>query len=299
MLLRTIKTLSVRSIRALPSGRWSDQVIALLEFVSRHRRLPHLREPVLFNDWLLKLKIDGSLSDPLRQFVTDKEYMKYYVAGVVGKDYTLETFEVLRTKDDVDRFSVSRAPCVIKPTHMSGPVLICLDHQTPIDRAMLHRWLNTDYYRKSREANYRYLQPKVIIEEFFSCDGQTVPQDYKVFCFHGQPQLIEVDAGRFVKHTRNFYDTSWNRLRITVRYPAGESADSRPANLEVMLEIARKLSKPFPSVRVDMYAHGDTIKVGELTNCHGGGGELVRPTGAEEWLGGLFAGRSGSFIAKD
>ena len=38
----------------------------------------------LFNDRLLKIKLDGSLLDPLRQFITDKEYVKYYVSAVVG-----------------------------------------------------------------------------------------------------------------------------------------------------------------------------------------------------------------------
>ena len=38
-----------------------------------------------------------------------------------AKEYTLETFEVLRSETDVESFVVKEAPCVIKPTHMSGP----------------------------------------------------------------------------------------------------------------------------------------------------------------------------------
>ena len=293
-----LKKVVSRAVRAIPAARWSDPIVSVLEFVIRHGRLPRLREPVLFNDRLLKLKLDGSLLDPLRQFVTDKEYVKYYVAGVVGKEYTLETFEVLRSETDVESFVVKEAPCVIKPTHMSGPVLLCTDAAMPIDRSLLRRWLRSDYYRRSREANYRFLERKIIVEEFFCGDRQTVPQDYKIFCFHGQPQLIEVDSDRFVNHTRNFYDTGWHRLRITVKYPAGASAEAKPRQLETMLEIARQLSKPFASIRVDMYADKDTVKVGELTNCHGGGGELIRPEGAELWLGGLFSqGQAGSWRA--
>ena len=80
-----LKKVVSRAVRAIPAARWSDPIVSVLEFVIRHGRLPRLREPVLFNDRLLKLKLDGSLLDPLRQFVTDKEYVKYYVAGVVGK----------------------------------------------------------------------------------------------------------------------------------------------------------------------------------------------------------------------
>ena len=56
----------------------------------------------------------------------------------------------------------------------------------------------------------------------------------------------------------------------------------------MMLDIARQLSKPFSSVRVDMYANDKQIKVGELTNCHESAGGLIQPTGAELWLGDLF-----------
>lgn len=290
MIPSPIKLLS-RWLRALPSARWCDCVVGILEFVNRHRRLPRLRNPELFNDQLLKLKLDGSLLDPLRQFVTDKEYVKYYVAGVVGKAYTLETFDVLRSDDDISRFSVRHVPCVIKPTHMSGPVIVCTERDATFDRGVLREWLRSDYYRKSREVNYKFLKPKIIVEEFFSDDRRTVPQDYKIFCFCGEPKLIEVDSDRFVDHTRNFYDPSWNRVELTVKYPAGRTPDPRPAQLEKMLEVARRLSRPFQSIRVDMYANDFMVKVGELTNCHGGGGELIRPEGAERWLGAMFDDR--------
>ena len=284
----SVKGIASRAVRRLPAAGWSDRAISMLEFVIRHGRFPRLRNPVLFNDRLMKVKLDGSLLDPLRQFVTDKEYVKYYVAGVVGKEYTLETFEVLRDESDVDGFTVKQAPCVIKPTHMSGPVILYADLNTSIDRSLLRRWLRSDYYRNSREANYRFLERKIIVEEFFPGRNGSVPQDYKIFCFHGEPKLIEVDADRFVNHTRNFYDTAWNRVRLTVKYPAGNYADPKPRHLEAMLTVAHRLAKPFSSIRVDMYANEDALKVGELTNCHGGGGELVGPEGAELWLGNLF-----------
>ena len=41
------------------------------------------------------MKKDGTLLDPLRQFVTDKEYVKYYIASVVGWQHTIETYKVL------------------------------------------------------------------------------------------------------------------------------------------------------------------------------------------------------------
>ena len=228
------------------------------------------------------------MREPLRRYVTDKEHVKNYVAGVVGVEYTLETYAVLRNNQEVDGFVFERVPCVIKPTHMSGQVVICVDPDTRVDRALLKRWLKTDYYRRTREANYRHLARKVIVEEFFSQDGRTVPQDYKIFCFHGCPRLIQVDSGRFRHHTRNFYDLVWNRLPFTIAYPAGDEDDAKPRHLDEMIEVARRLAEPFPSIRVDLYVDDQSMKVGELTNCHGGGTEVIEPAVAESWLGDLF-----------
>ena len=39
----------------------------------------------------------------------------------------------------------------------------------------------------------------------------------------------------------------------------------KPRNFEKMKEIAAKLSKPFPHVRIDFYETGDKLYVGEMT----------------------------------
>lgn len=277
-----------RGRRYLPAGTWGDAVAASLASIFERGRMPRLSNPELFNDHILKLKAYGSLLDPLHQFVTDKEYVKYYVASIVGSEYNLETFSILHTDAEVDRLELKRFPCILKPTHLSGPVLICLDPDTPVDRALLKQWLRLDYYRISREANYRFLEPKIIVEEFFSTDGRTPSKDYKIFCFHGRPRLVQVDADRARHHVRNLYDMAWNRLPITIHYPAGSEDDPRPRCLDEMSDVASRLSQPFASMRIDMYTDDRTVKIGELTSCHGGGTEWIQPAAAEFWLGKLF-----------
>ena len=272
----------------LPVGRWGDMLAAVGDSLVKRGRIPRLRTPRLFNDHLLRLRADGSLRAPLRRYVTDKEHMKAYVAARVGAEYTLSTYAVLHNHDEIDQFEVEQLPCVIKPTHMSGRVLIYTDPHKEVDREKLKRWLSTDYYRWTREANYCNLRRKIIIEEFFSADGRTVPRDYKVFCFHGRPHIIQVDSDRFRDHARNFYDLEWNRLPIEIARPGKHEDDPRPRRLDEMIDVSRSLSEAFTSIRVDLYADDHSVKVGELTNCHGGGTETVRPASAESWLGDLF-----------
>ena len=275
----------------LPTTRWGDCVFAIMAHMFKLRRVPRLRPPKLFNDHLLELKLSGALSDPFRQFITDKEYAKDYIAWVVGPQYVLRTYDILRTELDVDRFVVKDTPCVVKPTHLSGSsILVQLDRSAPVDRQEMKCWLKSGYYRRSREINYRFLERKVIVEELHSWDGYDPPPDYKMFCFQGDPRLIQVDTKRFTGHTRNIYDMEWNRLPITIEFPAGIEEDPKPSQFEEMIEIAKRLSRPFAFLRVDMYANDTGVKVGELTNVHGNATEGIQPAAAERWMGELFEG---------
>ena len=236
------------------------------------------------------MKVDGTLLEPLRQYVSDKEHVKSYISDVVGKRYICETLNILTNRSDVERFALNRLPCVLKPTHGSGLVMICTNDSSQPDRSLLLKWLKLDYYAKGREQNYKELEPKIIVEEFFSSDGITPPSDYKVFCFDGNPRFVQVDSNRFSNHTRNFYDIKWNLQPFCISKPNGSVSDERPAALAQMLDIASKLAAPFPFIRVDMYAIANQIKVGELTNCPEGGTGRVTPLAAERTLGRLFGG---------
>lgn len=272
----------------LPRNAWGDFVFNWVDYALHHGRFPRLNDPQRINDHLFKMKVDGTFLDPLRQFVSDKEYVKHYIAAIVGRQHTLETFKILRFAAEVDQLVLDRFSCVIKPTHLSGPVLFHPDSDKPLDRELLKRWLKLSRYKIARATNCRYLKPKIIVEEFFSEDGQTVPDDYKVHCFEGVPKLIQVDTDRFGDHTQSLYDTSWNRLPIAWGYPSRAEDDPRPAQLNLMLDVAARLSKPFSYIRVDMYTNGMEVRVGELTNSPNGAHARTYPADAEFTLGRLF-----------
>ena len=252
-----------------------------------------MANPEYFNDHLYRLKVDGTLKDPLRVFITDKEYAKYYIDSVAGSQHVIETYGIVRAKSGVDQLRLDRLPCIVKPTHLSGRVAVHVEPDQLVDRETLKQWFDLDYYTSSREQNYRGLRPKIIVEEFFSEDGRTIPDDYKIFCFQGVPRLIQVDSSRFSGHTRSLYDTDWHRLPMTLQYPGTPFTHSKPAKLEKMLDLAARLSKPFSFIRVDMYVAGDRVKVGELTNCPESAVGKIQPASGEITLGRLFAREGG------
>ena len=274
--------------RLLPHNPSGDFIYALWLFRLHQGRLPDRRCPRRYNDRLFAMKTDGTLFDPLRQFITDKEYVKHYIASLVGWQHTIETYKILRSPDQVDSLNLEHFPCVLKPNNSSGPVMFMTDSKQTLNRKLLKDWFEIDYYKSGREQNYKYLKPKVLVEEFFSEDGKTVPSDYKILCFAGVPKIIQVDSDRYGHHVQSFYDLSWNRLRFNVGFHERVEDEPRPEMLNLMLDIAAKLSSPFSFIRVDMYCNDEDVRVGELTNCPHSANRRFDPPEAEFTLGKLF-----------
>ena len=150
--IRLIARLKWRSLawailrRTLPYNAWADRICATLRFRIAHGRSPDLKtSPIRFNDYLFKIKTDGTLLDPLRQFISDKEYVKLYVAMQAGPQHAVKTYGVLHSEDEVDYLQLSQFPCVIKPTHASGSVLLQMTPDDLLNRNLLKAWLRYDY----------------------------------------------------------------------------------------------------------------------------------------------------------
>jgi hypothetical protein len=286
------RTLTYRALRAvrdvcgfvLPAGQFGDRVYAWCHFVMRLNRLPSRR--MLFNDVLYRLRVGGGLEDPLRVFVSDKEHVKTFVDERLGPGHAVPTIAILRSEQEIDACEFP-ARCCIKPTHMSGRVLLRLADE-PVDTGLLRRWLRTSYYARSRQANYRHLAAKILVEPILFDDTNLA--DYKFFCYRGQPRLIQVDFDRATAHSRLLFDTQWNPLDYGLGYPIAKQSVPRPASLPGMLDAAARLSAEFDFIRVDFYTDGARYYVGEITNCHAAGAQHFIPPQAEESASRLLFG---------
>jgi len=265
--------MSIKSF--LPRTRWGDHVVHFVKFVKAHHRLPSKR--MLINDALYRLKVSAEIEDPLRVLVSDKEYVKLYVAAKVGDVYNVPTLAVLRSMQEVRTYAFPEV-CCIKPTHLSGKVL--LRHRgEPLDFAEIAHWFSLNRYHATRERNYRTLQPKVIVEPLLF--GGSAVLDYKFFCYRGKARLIQIDFDRANGHTRKYFDRNWSEQDYSMGYPRNKALFEKPLALEKMTRLADTLSEDFGFIRVDLYAEGDTVLVGEITNCHGNAHKRFIPVSAE------------------
>ena len=246
----------------------------------------HLNPPVTYNEKLQWLKLHDR--KPEYTEMVDKYEVRKFVTERVGAEYLVGVLGVWDKAEDID-FDNLPDQFVLKCTHDCGGLVICRD-KASLDKEAARRKLNdclkTNFYWQGREWPYKNVKPRIYAEEYLSDFGDSQLTDYKVFCFDGQPKLIQVDYDRFEGHKRQFFDCDWNRLDISFHFPSDTAkVIFRPSVLEEMLELSRKLSAGFPHLRTDFYIVGDRLYVGEMTFFHGTGFGKWWPEGTDEWLG--------------
>jgi hypothetical protein len=261
--------------RILAKNRLGDRFYSLLTFLHHHGRLPHKQE--LFSDRLFAFKTSRNFLSPHIGFTSDKEFVKIFIAGIVGSQYNVPTIDIIRNKWEVDNYDFPQR-CCIKATHGSGSVILRRIGEQ-IDRDKIKSWFDIDYYNHKREANYRYLKPKIIIEPLIF--NQDEVDDMKLFCVDGKVKLIEWDFDRRVHHTCRLYSPDWEDLNCSVGKPLSLKRRARPQNLTQMIEIAEAISRHFEFVRIDMYTNDKKFFVGEITHCHASACASFYPPSAE------------------
>jgi hypothetical protein len=259
----------------LPRNAWGDRIFAFLRFLSRHNRFPS--EKMLFNDVLYRLRASGQLGNPIRVFVSDKEYLKIYVKAIVGDEFNVPTLAVLHNDEEIDKFDFPDR-CCIKATHSCSKTIIRRGGEK-IDREKLKYWLTENYYNRSREINYKSLQPKIIIEPLIFGGDNLV--DYKFFCYRGQCSMVQLVLDRDRNIARFLVSRDGQELPYNLLSPKLNRPYKLPENIEDMFRLAERLSVNFDFIRVDLYSNGREIYVGELTNCPGRGHYRFVPNSAE------------------
>ncbi|MGH7858896.1 MAG: ATP-grasp fold amidoligase family protein, partial [Candidatus Binatia bacterium] len=228
--------------------------------------------------------------DPLLTTTTDKLAVRGYAEQRVGDGHLTELYAVL---DDPEALlDISLPPrYVVKPTHGSGMREIVLT-DSPQRRASVaasaRRWLAREYWRRNGEWAYKGVTPRILVEEFLDAGGGQPPTDWKWFCFGGKAELVEAIIDRLGACMRTFYTVEGEYLDLRQfhrRWPAV----AVPPTLGSMRKLAERLSEPFEFVRVDLYALGERIVVGELTHYPTAGHKPLDPPEWEVRLGAVWA----------
>lgn len=271
------KKLMFDDTESQPGGRLTE--LLLCEFLKSLGYAPNLSSPNTFNEKVLhKMLFDR------RRILTifaDKLAVRDYVEQRLGGREHLSTiYGVFVRADELYSFAFP-SRFVLKANHGSGWNYVHWGGQWNRVRLVqrARRWLQSNRGQQMGEWSYNEIQPRIFCEEFLGSDD-SVPLDYKFFCFSGTARFIQVDFDRFSSHKRNIYDRDWNLLNVQYKHPPKLDAPGRPQNLSQMISIAERLSNDIDFVRVDLYDLGSRVVFGELTNYPEAGRGRFYP---QEW----------------
>lgn len=219
-----------------------------------------------------------------------KYKFKDYIKEKLGEEgYTIPLYGAWTDVEDIDFDSLPEVFVLKSNCQSDGKCIKFIKNKSQLNidelKQELKEWLDprktlVDSYCRC----YYDVTPMIIAEKYEEqIDGQLY--DYKFFCFNGKPEFLYVAVDHFKdsgKSAISFYDFDWNNLNI--KYGDRQPADvPRPKNLEKMIEIAKKLSKDFPFVRVDFFEIDDRVMLSELTFYPGGGFNLVNEEVSLKW----------------
>ncbi len=244
--------------------------------------------PKTFNEKLQWLK----LYDRRQEYTTyvDKYKVREYIAKTIGEEYLIPLLGVWDNPDEID-FDKLPDQFVLKCNHNSGGICICKDkYNFEIKRTkfQLKKWLKSDYWLYQREWPYKNVPRKIIAEKYMVDESESCSlRDYKFMCFDGKVKCSFVCSDRNTKEGLHvtFFDLDWKVLPFERHYPSRKEGLPKPKCYDEMVELAEKLSKGIPFVRVDFYEINGKVYFGEFTFYPGSGFEEFTPRLADEWLG--------------
>lgn len=254
------------------------------------RKPLRLNNPQTLNEKIqwMKVHLYGYHQNPLFTECADKYAVRKYVEEA-GAGSILN--RLIAVYDHPEEIEWNKLPerFAIKWNFGNGYNIIC-SNRSRFDIAdasrQLKKWEKEDAWVQSGEVQYRYTPKKIIVEEFIEAERGSLPVDYKLYCFYGEPYMVfsceERGEGRKTKFI--YFDLEWNHL-LSIPADADISAVKKPHHLREMIEYSRLLAKPFPFVRVDFYDTPDRLYFGELTFTPGGGFDTEEPLDLQLDLG--------------
>ena len=232
----------------------------------------NLKRPKTFNEKMQWLKIYGH--KPIYTIMADKYKVKKYVTDIIGEKYIVPCLGVWDDANDID-FEKLPDKFVLKCNFNSGQGMCICKDKSKIDidkiRKDLNREMKRGYYYHGRDKQYRDIEKKIIADTFLDDHRPGELQDYKFWCFNGEPTYMYITNKNPESVFENYYDMDFNPVDIYHNSPRAIPEYSRPQEFEEMKRLARILSKGLPFVRIDFFDVDHHIYFGEFTFFDFGG----------------------------
>ena len=264
--------------------RWiSDEKVVKKKYKEKMGIELNIDTPSTFNEKIQWLKLHDH--NPAYTALVDKIAAKVKVATIIGEEHIVPILGQWDNARDID-FDSLPEQFVLKCNHDQGSVVIVSDRNT-MNRKEIIKFLNKkkklNNYWNTREYVYKNIRPAIFAEQFLG--GQI--KDYKFYCFNGIPKFLYVGQGLTIDHSLkiDYYDMEWNLMPFYRTDYLRLGMVEKPKRFEEMKQIAIKLSKGIPFVRIDLFEENDKVYFSEFTLYPASGCMPFEPREYDEIVG--------------
>jgi hypothetical protein len=206
----------------------------------------------------------------------DKLKVRAVVQEKIDPEYLVPLFLATSKVEEIRKENLPDYPFVIKTDHDSEGVILVRDKskENYLEiQAALRKRLRKNHYRGTKEWQYKNIESSVLVESMLIDEDGHVPDDYKVHCFHGKPEFIQVNIDRFgtsrcskeQSFPISFCNRNWEKIKIKWGSNVIGSNIRRPELLAKLLIAAQRLAESVVYARIDFFIVRGKLFFGEIT----------------------------------
>lgn len=235
-------------------------------YITKHKL--NFKNPIRYTEKLQYLRYYVYPKWDEVSYCAGRNTVRDYVKKMGYEEILIPIYGIFDKFEDID-FSKLPNKFAMKCTHASGFNYICFDKEK-IDikklKKKFHKWLKTDYGKKTVEPHYSKIKPQIIIEELLTEDNY-LPVEYKIHVFNGVAKNLYVVTGRGkdIRYTQKYIDwTPFDGSQFN-GWKKSDTQLEKPKNYDKMVKLSEELAKKFPFVRMDFYDINGKIYFSEMT----------------------------------
>lgn len=286
------KLLRRRFDGALGPDKPAWRKMKIKRFKNTHGYWPNLDQPRAFSEKLLVRILNQR--DPFYPLYANKLMAPHFAQMLMGEKtnlYHAKRYKILHQVMCEDLHGLPEG-YAIKGMYAAGRNILVFPGGPKPTVERLNQ-LNQVVREGHDSQNVLVPWPGIVIEELLLCRNGKVPDDLRFHCFaqpNGQPHVIlQIDRTVDGAYRRSFYDASFKPLDFMVGpWSPPEVPFDRPDMFDEALTIAKRLSKGFDYIRVDLYDVNGRIYFGEFTPFNATANARFAPQEWDERLGALW-----------
>ena len=153
-------------------------------------------------------------------------------------------------------------------------------------------WLTTSVRSKNSAMNSGFVDASIVVEPFLLDENGQQPVKYRVYCFNGTPEMIELTSPTITRLGGcALYTPEWTRVQQTVQCGIAPIFDfERPSGFQDMIRDSMAVSSGIDHICIDFMVTQDGPAVHRLlcTPYRGQTGTPSRCPDVQKWLASLW-----------